>query len=132
MKTSKYILLFFTMFLSLTLVRADLPQTSDNISVAIRTANSRQLAGYFGNMVELVIPGKEGTYSKAQAEMLMKDFFSNHPPSSFMINQKGSSAGGSQFMIGTYKSGKNTYKTYILLKQANNQMAIQQVQFEED
>lgn len=119
--------------LPIALVKADLPQNiTDNITAAIRSGNSKQLAGYFGNAVELVLPGKEGTFSKAQCEMLMKDFFANQPPASFVVNQKGSSAGGSMFMIGTYKSGKSSFKTYILLKPADKQMTIQQLQFEGD
>jgi len=108
----------------------ELPGISENIASAIRSGNSKLLTTYFNSTIEITLPGKEGTFSKVQAEMVMKDFFSKYPPASFDINQKGSSSGGSQFIIGTYKSNNKVYKTYLLLKPVDGQLLIQQLQFE--
>ncbi|MBK7029378.1 MAG: DUF4783 domain-containing protein [Bacteroidales bacterium] len=108
------------------------PGVHENIASAIRSGNSKSLAIYFSSTVEITIPGKEGTFSKVQAEMVMKDFFSKIPPSSFVLDQKGNSVGGSQFIIGTYKSNNQVYKAYILLKPIEGSMLIQQIQFEAD
>lgn len=126
------LLLFAVVSLSGVALSEALPGIHENIAIAIRTGNSKQLASYFSNTVEITIPGKEGTFSKVQAEMIMKDFFSKTIPTTFTIDQKGNSAGGAQFMIGTYKSNNTLFKTYILLKPVENQMLIQQIQFEED
>jgi hypothetical protein len=107
-----------------------IPGISENIATAIRSGNSKVLTTYFNTTIEITLPGKEGTFSKVQAEMVMKDFFSKYPPASFDINQKGSSSGGSQFIIGTYKSNNKVYKTYLLLKPVDGQLLIQQLQFE--
>jgi hypothetical protein len=108
----------------------ELPGISENIAAAIRTGNSKSLAMYFNTTLEISLPGKEGTFSKVQAEMVMKDFFSKNPPTAFDVNQKGTSSGGSQFIIGTYKSNNKVYKTYFLLKPVEGQLLIQQLQFE--
>ena len=108
----------------------DLPGITENITYAIRTGNSKSLAVYFNSTIEITLPGKEGTFSKVQAEMVIKDFFLKNPPAAFDINQKVSSSGGSQFIIGTYKSGNKVYKVYLLLKPFDGQLLIQQLQFE--
>lgn len=108
------------------------PGVIESITTAIKGANSSELAKYFSNAVEIIIPGKEGTFSKNQAEMIMKDFFAKNPATSFVTNQQGSSNGGAQFMIGTYKSGKVIFHVYVLVKPVAGQMLIQQLHFESE
>lgn len=107
-----------------------LPGVQENIAIAIGSGNAKQLATYFSSTIEISVPGKEGTFSKMQSEMVMKDFFAKYAPTSFVINQKGNSSGGAQFIIGTYKCESQIYKTYILLKPVEGVMLIQQIQFE--
>jgi len=108
------------------------PGLTENIAAAIKAGNSRELAQYFGPTIEIILPGVDGAFSKAQAEMIMKDFFSKSTPVSFNVNQKGNSAGGAQFMIGTYKSKTEKLNVYILMKPVSNQLLIQQIHFESD
>jgi hypothetical protein len=104
----------------------------ENIAAAIKAGNSKELAKYFGPTVEIIIPGIDGAFSKAQAEVIMKDFFGKSAPVSFSINKKGNSAGGSQYMIGAYKSKTENLNVYILLKPVSNILMIQQIHFETD
>jgi len=104
----------------------------ESVAAAIRSGNSRELAKYFSSSVEVSLTEKDGSFSKAQAEMVMKDFFAKNPPVSFTVNQQGSSTGGSQFMIGSYKCGSKVFRTYLLFKPVNGQLFIQQIEFETD
>lgn len=108
------------------------PGVVDNITAAIRAGNSAELAKYFSASLEIILPGSDGAFSKAQGEMIMKNFFAKSAPVSFSVNQKGNSAGGAQFLIGTYKTKTETLNVYILLKPVNNQLLIQQMRFEAD
>ena len=108
------------------------PGVVENITAAIRTGNSAELAKYFNSSLEIALPGNDGAFSKAQGEMIMKNFFAKSAPVSFTVNQKGNSAGGAQFLIGTYKTKTETLNVYILLKPVNNQLLIQQMRFEAD
>lgn len=108
------------------------PGLVENITAAIKAGNSKELAKYFGPTVEIILPGSDGAFSKAQAEMIMKDFFTKSAPVSFVLNQKGNSAGGAQFIIGTYKNKTELLNVYILLKPVSNQLMIQQMHFEAD
>jgi len=108
------------------------PGPVESITAAIKAGNSVELANYFAPTLEIILPGSDGTFSKAQAEMIMKNFFAKSVPISFVVNQKGNSAGGAQFMIGTYKSKSEKLNVYILLKPVSNQLLIQQMHFEAD
>jgi hypothetical protein len=103
------------------------------VSDAIKTGNVTTLARYFNTTLDISVPGNEGTYSKTQAELILKEFFTKNPPSSFKINHNGSSKDGSVFFIGTYISKQNkNFRTYCLLKKAGDKYLIQQLQFESE
>ncbi len=104
----------------------------EDIAASIRAGNSKDLSKYFGPTVEIILPGSDGTFSKAQAEMIIKAFFAKSAPVSFIVNQNRNSAGGAQFIIGTYKSKTEKLNVYIFLKPVSNQLMIQQIHFETD
>jgi hypothetical protein len=133
-KVAKIIVFFLSLSLVINLPASarQLPGPAESIAAAIKAGNSKELAKYFGPTVEIILPGIDGAFSKAQAEMIMKDFFAKSVPVSFVVNQKSNSAGGSQFIIGTYKSKTETLIVNILLKSVSNQLLIQQIHFETD
>jgi hypothetical protein len=107
--------------------------TGEDISNAIRTANAPALAKFFNSTIDLSIPGNDLTCSKAQAEQIIRDFFSKNPPKSFKINHQGSSRDRSQFFIGTYVTTKGkSYRTYFLVKKVAEALLIHQLQFDEE
>ncbi|MFC1732820.1 DUF4783 domain-containing protein [candidate division KSB1 bacterium] len=103
------------------------------ISKTISSGNSKELAKYFSTAIDLTVPGYEGSFSKIQAEQIMKDFFEKNVPKSFKVNHQGSSKDGSRFAVGTLISSNNeTYRTYFLLKKTKDKYNIQQFQIEAD
>lgn len=114
---------------SVTVVQEDI---TASIAAAINSGDSKKLASYFNSSIDLTVPGTDGTYSKSQAEMIVKSFFSKFPPVSFKINQQGSSNEGSQFAIGTMYTKTSTFRTYFLIKKVDNTPLIHQLQFEEE
>ena len=103
----------------------------NTIASSIRNANANAVASHFANNVELLLPDNEGTYSKTQAEGMLRTFFNQNAPSSFTVNHQGSSRDGSKYAIGTYlaKDGKR-YRTYFLIKKVSNNYMLHQLQFE--
>ncbi len=102
----------------------------DNISGAIRGGNSKEIARYFDNNVEITILDRESTYSRIQAEMVLRDFFTKNAVQSFDLIHRGTSAEGSSYGIGTLKAGSQSYRTYYFVKQKGNQPMIQEMRFE--
>ncbi len=103
-----------------------------NVSNAIRKGSSSELAVYFNSSIDLTVPGKEGSFSKAQAEQIMKDFFTKNTPKSFEIKHQGKSADGSNYAIGTLVTNNGNFRTYFLIKSIANKNYIQQLQFDND
>jgi len=107
-------------------------KTEDEIVESIKDGNAKELAKFFNNTLDLNIPGNEGTFSRAQAEVVMRDFFFKNPPKSFKINHQGSSNDGSHFFIGLYTTQKQSFRTYFLVKKVDEQYLIQLLQFEKE
>jgi hypothetical protein len=104
---------------------------TDDVAAAVKTGNAASVARFFSANVDLKILGKEDVYSKAQAELILKDFFSKNPLKSFAVMHKGTSKNGDQFAIGTYESGSGTkFRSYFLFKKEGAGLTIQQLRFE--
>ena len=102
-----------------------------SISGYISTGNAKGLSAHFDNLVELHLDDQEGTFSRTQAEQIMKDFFRQYPPRTFSFLQDGISEGANmQYAIGTYVYGSRKFRTYVYLKKRNGQMLIQELSFQ--
>ena len=42
---------------------------------AIKSGNSAEVSKFFDNTVEITLPEKSNSYSKSQAELVLRDFF---------------------------------------------------------
>jgi hypothetical protein len=128
MHTLLTILLFFTLSQSPTESFLDI---SDDVANAMKTGNASNVAKFFPANVDLKVFNKEDVYSKAQAELILKDFFAKNPIKSFAVIHKGTSKNGDQFAIGTYETtaGKK-FRTYFLFKKEGSGLTMQQLRFE--
>ncbi len=97
-KFLKYGLVLFLFFLSSFV-------SVDEVVSAIKNGNASQLSKYFDNTVEITVTDKSNTYSKSQAELVLKDFFNNNIVKNFDIVHKGDNT-GAQFIIGTLNTKK--------------------------
>ncbi len=52
----------------------------DNLSNQLKAGNSKEIASSFTSSVELSVIDEEDVYAKAQAEQILRSFFSKHPP----------------------------------------------------
>lgn len=118
--------------LSFALFNSNNDDIISDIAAAIKSGNAANVSKYFNTTIDLTVPAGEGTYSKTQAEQILKDFFTKNPPKSFTINHQGASNDGSLFAIGTYISGSTSYRSYFLLKKIASGYCIHQLEFEED
>jgi len=90
------------------------------VNRAILQGNARTIARHFGQNVDLFIPGSEGSFSKAQSEIILRDFFSRHTPESFTVENQRSTRDGTIYVIGTLKIKDGTsYRTYYVIKRVS-------------
>ncbi len=107
-------------------------QNLEEIGTAIQSGNAQNVAKYFDTSIEITISSTEHDYSKAQGEMVLKDFFAHNAPSSFSIIHKGSSKQGSQYGIGTLVTNNGKFRTYVYIKQKGNVFYVEELRFEKD
>lgn len=101
------------------------------IAVAFRAGNAGEAARYFGSRVELILRGESNVYSKAQAEQILSQFFKRHPPQSFKILHRGSSAMGAKYAIGELNTGdQKTFRAYFYLKPVDGSYRLQKISLE--
>ncbi len=101
----------------------------DDVISAVKSGNASQVAKFFDNNVEISMPDKSNSYSKSQAELVLKDFFATNPVKSFEIIHKGENA-GSQYCIGTLQTKNGAYRTTIFMKQKADIQVLQELRFE--
>jgi len=98
--------------------------TSERIEVAIRAGNAHELAKLLNSTVDLNIPDTEGVYSKAQAELILKDFFSKNNPKSYKTLHRGSSKDGARYSIGNLETENGMYRAYFYMKKNGDEYFI--------
>ena len=101
----------------------------DEVIGALRAGNSTQLSNYFDENVELTLPDKSDSYSKAQAQLIVKDFFGNNGVKGFELKHKGDSPGG-HFCIGTLQTNAGNYRTNVFMKVKNGKEVVKEIRFQ--
>lgn len=103
----------------------------EEISLAFKAGNSKELAKYFNTNIELVVLNHEDLYSKSQAERIIKDFFNKYPPEKFTIIHNGGKK-DFKYSIAELSSKKITFRVYFLLKTNKDQLLIHQLRIEKE
>ena len=101
----------------------------DEVVSAMRAGNASQVAKYFDNTVEITMPDKGSSFSKSQAEIVLKDFFANNPVKGFEVIHKGQND-GSQYCIGTLITKNGSFRTTLYMKQKGDVLLLQELRFE--
>jgi hypothetical protein len=101
----------------------------DEVISAIKSGSASKLSKYFDNTIEITFTDKSNTYSKSQAELVLKDFFNNNVVTGFEVVYKGDNT-GAQFLTGTLDTKNGEYRTTIYMKQKGDKELLQELRFE--
>jgi hypothetical protein len=101
----------------------------DEVVGAIRSGNATELSKYFDDNVEVTLPVKSDSYSKAQAQMILKDFFANNDVRGFELKHKGDSPGG-HYCIGTLQTKSGNFRAHIFMKSKGNKDLVKELRFQ--
>jgi hypothetical protein len=116
--------------ISLVLVSFKSPSyTIDAVAVAFRSGDVDQLSPYLDYRVDISLPEKSDTYSKSQAEMIIRDFFDNNGVRNFQVKQKGESA-GSEYCFGVLQTRNGNFKTSLFMKHKGDKQFLQEIRFQ--
>lgn len=101
----------------------------DAVIGALRSGSSTELSKYFDEYVELTVPDKSDNYSKAQAQLIVKDFFSNNGVKGFNLDHKGDAPGG-HYCIGTLQTNTGKFRTNVYMKVKNGKELVKDIRFQ--
>lgn len=121
---------FFTLLVLGTLISSfTLFSSIDEVIGAMKAGNASEVAKFFDNTVEINMPEKSNSYSRSQAELVLKDFFAINSVKSFDVLHKGENS-GSQYCIGTLVTRNGSFRTTIFMKQKGDKQLLQEITFE--
>jgi len=118
-----------TLLLAGTVTLASAQAVIGTIGSAIGSGNVTAITRYFDNAVSMSISGNQSTYSRSQAEMVLRDFFEKHPPKGFNMDHSGGN-NGNRYAIGTLTTATGSYRTYFSVKQKDGTQIIQEIRIE--
>ena len=131
----KKIISTLTVFLSLaTIATGVLSFTNqgtnlDEVIGALKDGKATELGKYMDDNVEISLPDKSNNYSKAQAILVLKDFFDNNEVKSFEVKHKGDQNGG-QYCVGTLQTKSGNYRTTVFMKTKTGKDYIKAIRFQ--
>ena len=128
---NRFLLLLFLFILSASFLSAQDKIYSD-IERAFQRGDEKAILNHAADRVLLDIDKKESVYSKAQAAMILRDFFTKNRTSSFKLIFKGNAKGSSAYAVGVLESGAKKFRVTITLKETSGVFKIEQLSIEED
>lgn len=100
-------------------------------SKALETGDATMLSEHFYQTIEMELLGEENFYSKSQATLLMKNFFSSNTPKSFVVAHEGFKD-ATAFAIGTLKTNTGIFRVSIFIKTEKGKSYIHQLRIEKN
>ena len=101
----------------------------DDVITALRQGNATEVGRYIDENVELTLPDKSDNYSKAQAIMILRDFFANNAVTGFETKHTGDNS-GNQFCIGTLHTKSGDFRTTVFMKTRNGRQSVKEIKFQ--
>jgi hypothetical protein len=113
------LLLFLLLMPALTAFKAAAQnpvKAQENMIRALTAGDGEAIGDCFNDLVDLDIPGYKGTYSRAQAGRMVRDFFGQHSVAGFRIVRQGTLGEKEHYTMAELRSGQKTWKVYFVLK----------------
>jgi hypothetical protein len=117
------------LFLGFFLVSFTHQTNLDEVIGALKDGKANELGKYMDENLTLTLPDKSNSYSKAQAVMVLKDFFDNNEVKGFEVKHKGDQE-GSQYCVGTLQTKTGNFRTTIFMKSKTGKNVIKEIRFQ--
>src|SRR5215510_4048076 len=119
-----------TIFLGLALVSfTNQASNLDNVIDALKDGKASEIGKYLDENVEISLPDKSNNYSKAQAVLILKDFFDNNEVKTFEVKHRGDQNGG-EYCVGTLQTKSGNYRTTVFMKTKTGKDFIKAIRFQ--
>ena len=121
--------LLAALYLFLT-VNASFGQEADiieNVTQSFRAANTQDLSKHFASTVELDILSDQDVYSKAQTELILKDFITKHPIISVKTLHRLDSNPNYRFSVVLMNTGAGKFRVSFSMKNTSGSFLITEI-----
>ncbi len=96
------------------------------IKKAFTSGDSQKLSAHFDQNVEILLVDKGDVYSKAQAALIMKNFFSHNSPKSFIVESE-SKDESLNYAIAQLETKRENFRVFIAYRKASKKIIINQM-----
>ncbi len=107
-------------------------ETVKDIGTAIKAGSAKELIKFCNTTIEIKIDGESSNYSKAQAEVILRNFFTKTPPKNFLYIHQGASPEGLKYTIGRYTHSEGAYRVVMVIKKIDNKYLIDTLNFSQE
>jgi hypothetical protein len=101
----------------------------DEVVSAIKVGDAQKMSKYFDSMVDITLKDRSHSYSRSQAEMILRDFFTNSGVKNFKVVHRGNS-NDSEYCVGSLATKNGEYRTTIFMRIRGDRKFLQEVRFE--
>ncbi|MHB1177972.1 MAG: DUF4783 domain-containing protein [Daejeonella sp.] len=123
--------LFFFLIVSY-FARAQQKDVADTLSGYFKTAQTEKIAHYLSSIIELSILGEGNSYSSAQAEVILRDFFTKNKPVAVKVINRLSSNPNYKLAVLSLQSDKDKFRISISLSSNAERFLITEIRIETD
>ena len=104
--------------------------TIDGAISALQAGSASDLSRFFDNNVELTLPEKSDSYSKAQAQIIIRDFFANNGVKGFEVKHKSDNDQRGAYFIGNLMSNSGKYRTTVYMRARGDKQVVKEIRFQ--
>lgn len=104
----------------------------DTLSGLFKSSNSKEISKYFSSSVELRINEEEDVYSKAQAEQILREFFTKNTPLTSTVVHLINTNPNYRFGILALGTRNGKFRVAVTLKKTANVFLITELRIEPD
>ncbi len=129
---TKFLLIFVTLLFSISRSGARQSDVIDVLAKYFSAADASKISSMFSSTLELDIISEEDLYSKAQAEQILRDFFSKNKPVSVKIVHRLNSNPSFKLAVFAMGTSKEKFRVTISLNSHDDGFLIKQIRIEYD
>ena len=129
MKPLLALVIFFVYFPSSVATQGDI---IDSLSGHFKAGNAKEIAVNFSSSVDLIIIDEEDVYSKAQAEQILRSFFSKYQPQKSTVIHRLNTNPNYRYGALSLVTKNGSFRVSITMKKAGSAFFITELRIETD
>ena len=126
----KPLLCFLSLFVHFSSFGANQGDIIDSLSAHFKNGNSKEIAAHFSSSVDLIINEDEDVYSKAQAEQILRRFFTKYEPTKSAVIHRLNTNPKYRYGALSLITKSGTFRVSITMKKTGNAFLITELRIE--